>query len=205
MKIKICGLTREEDALYLNQHSVDFAGFVVFYPKSRRNITLEQAQKIMAVLSSSIKKVAVVVSPTLEQIEQIQQAGFDYIQIHGELLPQVLSKARLPILKAFNVSDLKQYASYHTCDKIAGYVFDAAEPGSGKTFDWNLLQTLPRDGKLFLLAGGLHAGNVVKAIETAKPDGIDVSTSVEYDNLPGKDPAKISTLVETIRNHCARK
>lgn len=205
MKIKICGLTREEDALYLNQHSVDFAGFVVFYPKSRRNITLEQAQKIMAVLSSSIKKVAVVVSPTLEQIEQIQQAGFDYIQIHGELLPKVLSKARLPILKAFNVSDLKQYHFYHMCDKIAGYVFDAAEPGSGKTFDWNLLQTLPRDEKLFLLAGGLHAGNVVNAIETAKPDGIDVSSSVEYDNSTGKDPAKISTLVETVRSHCTTK
>ncbi len=200
MKIKICGLTSPKEAEYLNKNHVDFAGLVVFYPKSKRNNTILQAKEIMARLHPAIQKVAVVVSPLPEEIVQIEDAGFDYIQIHGNLSEELLSCIHLPIFKAFNVSDMVHYEFYRCCPKVAGYVFDAMEPGSGKTFDWNLVKKVPRDEKLLLLAGGLCAENVADAIKALQPDGVDVSSGVEYGTMiKGKDPEKIDRFVAEVR------
>lgn len=200
MKIKICGLTSVEEAGYLNQHQVDFAGMVLFYPKSKRNITIDHAKEIIGALEEGIKSVAVVVSPTMEQAQEIEQAGFDYIQIHGEVPKELFTALNIPVLKAFNVKDMARYQEYHENPAIAGYVFDAQEPGSGKTFDWSLVQRIPRDEKLLLLAGGLNPENVAEAIAFVQPDGVDVSSGVEYTDKLGKDPEKIQVFVENIRN-----
>lgn len=199
MKIKICGLTSPKEAQYLNTHHVDFAGFVLFFPKSKRNITISQAKKIMEQLHPDIQTVAVVVSPTTEQITQIAQAGFSYVQIHGTLSPEVEENCPLPILKAFNVSDLDEFQTWLQNPTIAGFVFDAQEPGSGKTFDWNLVPHLPKTDKIFLLAGGLHPNNVAKAITAIQPDGVDVSSGVENENGTGKSPDKIQAFVSAVR------
>lgn len=196
MKVKICGITTVEEIEYLNQNHVDFAGMVLFFPKSRRNITPEQAKLLIAALDPSIKRVAVVVSPSAEQIMQLETLHFDYIQVHNKLSDKLLQNLHTPILKAFNVNDLASYEYFHKLPQVAGYVFDAAIPGSGKTFDWSLLQNIPRDEKLLLLAGGLNADNVADAIHYVKPDGIDVSSGVEYSDKPGKDPEKIRKLVQ---------
>lgn len=199
MKIKICGLTNEKEAAYLNREHVDYAGMVLFFPKSRRNISLERASSIMKVLSEDIKRVAVTVEPDAEQVRQIEQAGFDYIQIHGRVSGELLECIHIPVLKAFNVKDMEQFEYYSGCPQIAGYVFDAAEPGSGKTFDWSLMERVPGDGKLLLLAGGLCPENVAQALREVKPDGVDVSSGVEYDDMPGKDPEKIMHFVREVR------
>lgn len=199
-KIKICGLTSPAEARYLNENHVDFAGMVLFFPKSKRNISIEQATEIMAALDASIKKVAVVVSPSIEQIRQIEAAGFDYVQIHGEI-PETEGAIAIPILKAFNVSDMNSYEKYHNDSRIAGYVFDAIEPGSGKTFDWRLVDNIPRDEKLLLLAGGLNPDNVRMAIEAVHPDGVDVSSGVENDNEAGKNPEKIRAFSTAVKSH----
>lgn len=203
-KIKICGLTSPAEARYLNENHVDFAGMVLFFPKSKRNISIEQAKDIMAALDASIKRVAVVVSPSIEQIRQIEAAGFDYVQIHGEI-PETETEAEaaiaIPILKAFNVSDMGSYEKYHNDSRIAGYVFDAIEPGSGKTFDWKLVDNIPRDEKLLLLAGGLNPDNVRMAIEAVHPDGVDVSSGVENDDkAAGKNPEKIHDFVAAVKS-----
>lgn len=223
-KIKICGLTSPAEARCLNENHVDFAGMVLFFPKSKRNISIKQAMEIMATLDASIKRVAVVVSPSIEQVRQIEAAGFDYIQIHGEI-PQTESLYKtdpdstdhtshmetcnsgnpqnvihIPILKAFNVSDMGSYEKYHNDSRIAGYVFDAIEPGSGKTFDWRLVDNIPRDEKLLLLAGGLNPDNVRIAIEAVHPDGVDVSSGVENDDGAGKNPQKIHDFVAAIKS-----
>ncbi len=210
IKIKICGLTRPEEAAYLNEIHADFAGMVVFFPKSKRNISLEQAIKIKQQLMPEIKTVAVTVSPTIEQIKQLQDVGFDFIQIHknpAELFKKTTEATAalarsfsLPILKAFNVSDIEDYALWRDCPNIAGFVFDAAEPGSGKVFDWTLLQSLPRNEKLFMLAGGLTPENVSDAIRTLHPDGVDISSGVEYADKkrPGKDPMRIRAFAEAV-------
>lgn len=202
-KIKICGLTSPAEARYLNENHVDFAGMVLFFPKSKRNISIEQAMEIMAALDASIKRVAVVVSPSIEQVRQIEAAGFDYVQIHGEI-PETETEAEaakaIPILKAFNVSDMDSYEKYHNDSRIAGYVFDAIEPGSGKTFDWKLVDNIPRDEKLLLLAGGLNPDNVRMAIEAVHPNGVDVSSGVENDDGVGKNPEKIHDFVAAIKS-----
>ena len=199
-KVKICGLTSPAEARYLNENHVDFAGMVLFFPKSKRNISIEQAMEIMAALDASIKRVAVVVSPSIEQVRQIEAAGFDYIQIHGEI-PETEAEAAIaiPILKAFNVSDMGSYEKYHNDSRIAGYVFDAIEPGSGKTFDWKLVDNIPRDEKL-LLAGGLNPDNVRMAIEAVHPDGVDVSSGVENDDGAGKNAEKIHDFVAAVKS-----
>lgn len=203
-KVKICGLTSPAEARYLNENHVDFAGMVLFFPKSKRNISIEQAMEIMAALDASIKRVAVVVSPSIEQVRQIEAAGFDYVQIHGEI-PETETEAEaaiaIPILKAFNVSDMGSYEKYHNDSRIAGYVFDAIEPGSGKTFDWKLVDNIPRDEKLLLLAGGLNPDNVRMAIEAVHPDGVDVSSGVENEDKAGKNPDKIRAFAIAVESH----
>lgn len=202
-KVKICGLTSPAEARYLNENHVDFAGMVLFFPKSKRNISIEQAMEIMAALDASIKRVAVVVSPSIEQIRQIEAAGFDYVQIHGEI-PETETEAEaaiaIPILKAFNVSDMDSYEKYHNDSRIAGYVFDAIEPGSGKTFDWKLVDNIPRDEKLLLLAGGLNPDNVRMAIEAVHPDGVDVSSGVEMMTKRGRIRTRYMILLRQL-NH----
>jgi len=182
-KIKICGLTSPAEARYLNENHVDFAGMVLFFPKSKRNISIEQARKIMAALDASIKRVAVVVSPSIEQVRQIEAAAI-----------------AIPILKAFNASDMDSYEKYHNDSRIAGYMFDAIEPGSGKTFDWKLVDNIPRDEKLLLLAGGLNPDNVRMAIEAVHPDGVDVSSGVENDDGAGKNAEKIHDFVAAVKS-----
>ena len=112
---------------------------------------------------------------------------------------ELLECIHIPVLKAFNVKDMEQFEYYSSCPQIAGYVFDAAEPGSGKTFDWSLMERVPGDGKLLLLAGGLCPENVAQALREVKPDGVDVSSGVEYDDMPGKDPEKIMHFVREVR------
>lgn len=200
-KIKICGLTGPKEAVYLNKHQVDYAGFVLFFPKSKRNLTIEQAKEIMRALDTTIQKVAVVVSPTLEQVLEIERANFDIIQIHGTLQDDVLEAVSIPIFKAFNITDMAHFPTYQKCEKIKGYVFDAQEPGSGKTFDWKLVETIPRDHKLLLLAGGLNPDNVSQAISALQPDGVDVSSGVEFSDKQGKDAVKIEQFVTAVRQN----
>ena len=182
-KIKICGLTKEKEADYLNQIHADFAGMVVFFPKSKRNISLEQAKKIKSALLPEIKTVAVTVSPTLAQIDQIAEAGFDLIQIHDDpadldiktakSICEYTNKFSLPILKAFNVSDIDSYNYWQSCPSVAG----------------------------FMMAGGLAPENVSNAIFFLHPDGVDVSSGVEFleKDRPGKDPYRIQAFAEAVQ------
>lgn len=199
MKVKICGITQLKEAEYLNRYRPDFAGMVLFFEKSKRNISITQANELIKVISSSIKKVAVVVSPTKEQIQEIEQAGFDVLQIHGTITDEVLESITLPVWKAFNGKDMEQFSDFSSNEKISGYVFDAAEPGSGKGFDWSQLKDIPKDDRMFFLAGGLSPENVAAAIQAVHPDGVDVSSGVEYANGQGKDPAKIEEFIKNAR------
>jgi phosphoribosylanthranilate isomerase len=198
-KIKICGLTSPLEATWLNQVQVDFAGMVLYCPKSKRNITVQQAAEIMEALDDTIKKVAVVVSPTPEQVKELQTLPFDYIQIHGEVFEETLEVLDIPFLRAFNVDNMQEYERYQTQETCAGYVFDALTPGSGQTFDWDSVPNLPASDKLFLLAGGLTKDNVQKAIKKLHPDGVDVSSGVESDSGKGKNLDKILSFVEAVK------
>ncbi len=203
MYIKICGITSPKEAEWLNQCRVDFAGFVLFYPRSRRNVSLEEADRIMAELSPEIRRVAVTVSPSPDQAHQIEKAGFDCIQIHGEISGEILKNIHIPIWKAFNGTDVEHFEQYRYSKAITGYVLDAPEPGSGRCFDWDKLGSIPREDKLVMLAGGLHPGNVANAIRAVDPDGVDVSSGVEAEDGRGKDLNKIRAFVQAVRTATA--
>lgn len=195
MIVKICGITDVEETEYLNENNVDMAGMVLYFPKSKRNITLEKAKEIMASLNENIKKVAVVVSPSIEQVKSIENAGFDFVQIHKDLPDGFFNETLIDVLKAFNVNDLEELGKYKNIENIKGYVFDAPTYGSGETFDWSLLNNIKRDDKLFILAGGLNGDNVRDGIKAVQPDGVDVSSGVENDNGVGKSREKIREFV----------
>ena len=198
-KIKICGLTTPQEAEWVSKSQVDYAGMVLFFPKSKRNITIEQAKEIMKSMLPQIQKVAVVVSPSALQIKEIQKAGFDIVQIHGQVLPEALETLRIPFLRAFNVDNMQEWERYEAEPKCIGYVFDAVKPGSGETFDWGSIPNLPEDGKPYLLAGGLNPDNVGSAVAAMHPYGVDVSSGVERDSGTGKDPEKMEAFVRAVR------
>ena len=208
MKVKICGLTKPEDAGYLNEAGADYAGFV-FYEKSKRNLDLKRAEEIARQLSPDIRKVAVTVSPDASLAKGLEQAGFDILQVHKELKLEVLERISIPIWYAFNVSNPEelqkkqkflQALPEELAWKITAIVVDGAQFGSGKTFEWD--KKIDRKSSVFehrgfILAGGLNAENVGRAIEMFEPDAVDVSSGVE--GAFGKDRKRILEFMERVR------
>ena len=198
-KIKICGITCREDVEILNEFLPEYAGFVMFFPKSRRNISVMNAYSLLPLLDKRIKTVAVTVCPTAEQVSEIGKCGFDFIQMHGEAESSVIDNSPIPVFKAFNVSDIDKVTAYSENKNVCGYVFDAVSPGSGKTFDWDILKNISHDNKLFLLAGGLDCSNVLDAIKIINPDIVDVSSGVENEIKTGKSREKVAGFITAVR------
>lgn len=200
-KIKICGITREKEIGYLAETGVDYAGFVLFYPKSKRNISIEQARELLQRLPATISPVAVTVSPSDEQLEAIEKTGFAAVQIHGTISDESIRRISIPVIKAFNVDDLEAFPHYEQMDQVVGFVLDAQVPGSGQAFDWSVVEQLPPTDKMLLLAGGLKPENVRDALRMLgdRIDGIDTSSGVENENGVGKSREKILSLVQGVR------
>lgn len=200
-KIKICGLTRLNEADYVAEAGVDYAGFVMYYPKSKRNVyphSVIPIKERLWELNPKIKTVAVTVSPTIEQLEAIERMKFDYIQIHGKLKEEVLKNAKIPIFRAYNFGDTMEKDVHLQEQKIAAIVFDGKVPGNGEIFDWSVISGFERNGMKLMLAGGLNAENVESAILLVKPDIVDVSSGVEAENGL-KDREKIKAFVAAVR------
>lgn len=210
-QIKICGITRPEETEYLNQNQVDYAGFV-FFEKSKRNVSISQAKKLMNLLDKNVKRTAVTVSPDEELVQSIEQAGFDILQVHGELKESIRKTCKLPIWRAVNIQSIREAKKQLEWEKafinpqLAGYVVDGASYGSGKTFCWeeikenefsDLLQKIKE--KTFVLAGGLKAQNVSEGIRIFSPDVVDVSSGVE--GKDGKEKEKIEEFVKEVRKY----
>lgn len=199
-KIKICGITEEIEAEYLNEAGVDYAGMIQFFPKSKRNISIEKAASIMKCLDDKIQPVAVTVSPNAEELRAIEEAGFSIVQIHGDIDDELLNSISIPVFKAFNVNDLSDYERFHQNERVLGYIFDAQIPGSGKTFDWSVLDKIPRDEKLAFLAGGLTPENVAQALTVTGLDGADTSSGVENQTGIGKSRERIFEFIKQVRS-----
>ena len=199
-KVKICVPKNPTDIKCINTLSPDFAGFVMFFEKSHRNISVQTAQELLALLDKNIKSVAVTVSPTEEQLEQIHTLGFDYVQIHGKISEKLLSECKTPVIRAINVSGIESIGDIENLDNVKGILFDSAVPGSGKSFDWSMLERLPKNQKMLFLAGGLTADNVAKAVAQLRPFAVDVSSGVELADKSGKDFELVRTFIENARN-----
>lgn len=194
-RVKICGLTRMEDARVATEAGADFLGFV-FYPPSPRYVDPETARRIIEALghtSSLVRFVGVFVDETLDAMGQIgRRCGLDFIQLHGSEPPEMAAALMtwgLGTIKAFRVRDgapLDDIARY----RVTAYLLDAYVPGqpggTGIAFDWTLVAQAKAHGPV-ILAGGLNADNVAEAVRTTDPWGVDVSSGVEAE--PGRKDA----------------
>ncbi|MBR5650060.1 MAG: tryptophan synthase subunit beta [Pseudobutyrivibrio sp.] len=193
--IKLCGLTREEDIKKANEVKPEYVGFV-FYEKSRRKVSKDQAKKFREMLNPEIKTVGVFVDANPVEIEDLfQEKIIDVAQLHGhedeEYIKELQDKS-IPVIKMFKGDSPEELlkAEKSSADMI---MFDAGK-GEGNTLNWNLLTYVERP---FILAGGLNQENVAEAIKTTNPYAVDVSTGIETDKL--KDGQKIKEFVNAVR------
>ena len=194
-KIKFCGLSRPCDIDYVNEIKPDYVGFV-FYKKSRRYISLEQAEKLKSLLNPEIKSVGVFVNESPEKILSFIEI-LDLIQLHGSENEKSIEKLKIlthkPIIKAFQIHDEKDIEA--ASKSPADYILLDSGQGTGKIFNWNLIKNISRN---YFLAGGLDSENVSEAIKFLNPFAIDVSSGIESDGL--KDKIKMSAFANAVRN-----
>ncbi|GAE94383.1 phosphoribosylanthranilate isomerase [Gracilibacillus boraciitolerans JCM 21714] len=195
VQVKICGLKNKEAIEAAANNGADFIGFV--FAKSKRRVTKDEATKLAQYVPDHVKKVGVFVNETSENIQAIaREVGLDYIQLHGDETPEFCKELGLPVIKAFEVkeaSDLDKISAYD----CAYYLLDSPagkyRGGSGETFDWSIVKEYDFLSKKILLAGGLRADNIQKAIAEVAPAGVDVSSGVETDGE--KDLEKIQAFL----------
>ena len=198
--VKICGVTRLEDALLARDLGAFAVGFI-FYRKSPRYIEPESAGEISRALGQGIQRVGVFVDEAVEVVEEtISRAGLSVVQLHGEENGEYIRKlSGVIIIKAFRVGDgfdteiLRGYpADFILLDTLTA----GNRGGTGKSFDWALAAPCQTYGNI-ILAGGLNEYNIAEAVRTAHPWGVDISSGVE--NSPGvKDSGKMRRLFQSI-------
>lgn len=199
-RVKICGITRVEDALDAVNQGADAIG-MVFYEKSPRNVSIEQAKEISREVPAFVMVVGLFVNEKSEFINQvISEVGLDLLQFHGDESPGDCARYSLPFIKAIRVksdTNLVQYAKEFSAAKglLLDTYTEGVAGGTGLVFDWNLI---PADlEKPVILAGGLNAGNVAQAIRQVKPYAVDISGGVE--SAKGiKDAAKIAAFMQQV-------
>ena len=181
-RVKICGITRVEDALSAVFAGADAIG-LVFYAQSPRCVSVAQAQLIVAAMPPFVSVVGLFVNASTTEIQSIlSQVHLDAIQFHGDETPAQCTQINLPYYKAIRVkpdTNLLQCAIDFKAAKalLLDAYSEQAYGGTGHTFDWNLIpNNLP---KPIILAGGLDAKNVADAIRQARPYAVDVSGGVE--------------------------
>lgn len=201
-RIKICGITRLEDAQAAVGHGADALGFI-FWEPSPRYIAPARARPVVRSAGPFVATVGVFVNPTRDQVlRTLEEGGISMLQFHGEEAPDFCASFDRPWLKAFKPAQeadlLKLSARY---SDAAGWLMDAYDEkrvgGTGETFDWNLIpQKLARP---LVLSGGLNVDNIAAAVRRVRPYAVDVSSGVEV-SKGIKDAAKIAAFVQGVRN-----
>ena len=201
-RIKICGITRVEDAQAAASSGADAIG-LVFYVESARHVALQQAVHLAAAIPPFVTRVGLFVNPSEDEVRNVlHQVPLDVLQFHGEEAPEFCVKFGRPYLKAVRVKagvDLVQCAARYR--SAQGLLLDAyvegTHGGTGESFDWGLIpHHLPLP---VILSGGLHAGNVALAIKQVRPYAVDVSSSVEAARGI-KDAAKVAAFINEVKN-----
>ncbi len=195
MIVKICGLMSGTDASHANKAKPDWAGFVL-HEGSRRCVSPDAARDMREILDPSIVTVAVTVDRDPSLIGCLVDDGtVGMVQIHGNDDPgyhRRIADLGVPIIEAFVVRSKDDIEKAASCE--ADYILLDAGAGSGRTFDWSLLEDVRFP---YILSGGLNPENVGEAVEKLSPEGVDVSSGVETGGV--KDPSKMAAFVETAR------
>ena len=197
-EIKICGLFRECDIEAVNDAKVDYAGFIIDFEKSHRNLSINDATHLRSLLDKEIKAVGVFVNkPAEEVVKAAHEIGLDVIQLHGsedgDYIRKVKEKSGLTIWKAYKIRSVEDVKAAIVCP--ADMILLDNGYGTGEVFDWSVVTKFDRE---FILAGGLNEENVALAIKTLGPAIVDISSGAETDKL--KDREKINACVKAVRN-----
>jgi len=196
VKIKICGLFRQEDIEAVNEAQPDYIGFV--FAKSRRQVSADAAKLLKSKLSKEIKAVGVFVDPSEEEVIRLFDDGvIDLAQLHGKednsFVELLKKETGHKIIKAVKVECTEDILTAQAIP--ADYLLlDHGTGGTGEAFDWNLVQGCR---KPFFLAGGIDLNNLEQAIRTVRPYAVDLSSGAETDGL--KDRTKIIEIVRKTR------
>jgi len=188
----------EEDIRSINEARPDYCGFIVEYPKSRRNVSKDQVERLVRLLEPEILPVGVFVNaPPFLPAKMANEGTIRAIQLHGQEDAFYLQRLRkltdAPVIQAFSIATEKDVEAARRSE--ADWVLlDHGSGGTGESFDWNLIKNMERP---FFLAGGLTPENLVRAVHTAKPWAVDLSSGVEKNGR--KDAQKIRAAVEAVR------
>ena len=199
-RVKVCGITSVADALMVSAAGADALG-LVFYPNSKRNISIEQAAEICQALPPFVTTVGLFLDAEVSFVEQVLAAvPLSLLQFHGSESPEYCAQFKRAYLKAVGMKGIAEsggfvaYADQYS--DAQGFLVDSHAPGAaggtGETFDWT---QVPQDyPKPIILAGGLTAENVAEAIRVSRVYAVDVSSGVEIS--PGiKDSSKVQSFI----------
>lgn len=200
-KIKICGITRAEDAMLASDYGADAIG-MVFYGASPRAVDTATARQLVRAVGPFLSTVALFVNPQASLVREVERTVKPHLfQFHGDESPAFCEQFDRPYLKAIRVNDETDIdALIDSHANAAGFVCDAwsaeAYGGTGETFDWDRL--LEYSAANLVLAGGLTPDNVALAIDRVHPYAVDVSSGVE--SSPGvKDASRILHFIQAVR------
>ena len=200
VRIKICGITRVEDALFAVRAGADAIGLV--FAVSPRQIAPEAAREIISRIPPFVTPVGLFVNESPERIREVAlSCGFRTVQLHGDEPPDYLAQLQgFKIIKAFRIHTREDIGVLGTY-KADAYLLDAFTPqrrgGTGKTFDWKIALEAKKIGPI-ILAGGLTPENVARAVKLVEPYGVDVSSGVEA--APGvKDAALVEEFIKAAK------
>jgi len=201
-RIKICGITRPQDAQAAASAGADAIG-LIFYRPSPRYVTPEQARDIAMQTPLFVATVAVFVNPTREEVERvIVECGVTLLQFHGDESPEFCAGFARPYIKAARIRpglNLIKYLSPYTAARA--WMLDAFHDdlwgGTGGAFDWSLVPE--RMAKPIILSGGLTAGNVADAVRRVRPYAVDVSSGVEV-SKGIKDAGRIAAFIGAVQH-----
>lgn len=199
-RVKICGITRVEDAIAAVEAGCDAIG-MVFYASSPRYVSPEKAAEIVARMPPFVSIVGLFVDAEPSEIKEVlQQVRLDLLQFHGDETPEQCSQYGMPYMKAIRIkadTNLLQYAKdyRHAKALLLDAFIEGVPGGTGQIFDWNIIpEMLPLP---VVLAGGLTAENVGSAILQVQPYAVDVSGGIEI-NKGIKDAAKIAAFMRGV-------
>lgn len=202
-KVKICGITCNEDIDIVNTLIPDYVGFI--FCQSKRQVTLSEAKNLCSHLNGKIKKVGVFVNEKKEIIKKIkEECGLDVIQLHGDEKPTDCFYDKCSVWKAIHIRDsidLDKMKFYNVDRFLLDTFVKDAYGGSGKTFDLNMIRTLHNKSEI-ILAGGLTPKNIEAAVKAIMPYGVDVSSGVEMNGK--KDFCLVKEFIEKVRKSYAR-
>lgn len=196
-KIKFCGLSRNCDIETANVLSPDYVGFV-FAKNSRRCVSFARAKELKALLAPGILTVGVFVNEDPRTVAAFLEAGvIDAAQLHGDedtdYIRGLKSLTKAPLIKAFGLRSIHDLPAVERCPADL-VLLDSPGGGTGRLFDWQLLENIQRP---YLLAGGLSAENVGEAIARLRPFGVDVSSGIETGGY--KDREKMTAFAAAVR------